>query len=491
MVVPGRQGANFVRRTFFFLTSKPSLPCTAMSNFEQIQQKLSHLGQSMYSSATAMGHAAHSASTRQHHTSEELMKMESDFSAHNYHPLPVVFDRAHGTRVWDPEGKEYLDFLSAYSAVNHGHCHPAVVGALIAQSQKLTLSSRAFYNSVFAQFAKRVTELLKYDMVLPMNTGAEAVETAMKLARKWAYKKKGVPEGKARILSASGNFHGRTIGVISMSTDPDSRNGFGPMLERVGPVVDNFTIRYNHAEDIEAVLAKYGNETAAVLLEPIQGEAGIMVPDDTYFQKVHALCKQHNVLLICDEIQTGLGRTGRMLCCEHYGVRPDIITLGKALSAGVYPVSAVMADKDIMLCIEPGEHGSTYGGNPLGSAVSIAALDAIVKENMCERAEKLGEEMRSSLKKINNPLLVEVRGKGLLNAIVIDETKSTKGRSAWDLCLLLKDKGLLAKPTHQNIIRLAPPLVISEEELKRGIKIIESALDELDKVDTIPGAEAH
>ena len=276
-----------------------------------------------------------------------------------------------------------------------------------------------------------------------------------------------------------------------MSTDPDSRNGFGPMLERVGPVVDDIKIRYNHAEDIEAVLEKYGNETAAVLLEPIQGEAGIMVPDDDYFKKVEALCKKHNVLLICDEIQTGLGRTGRMLCCDHYGVRPDIVTLGKALSAGVYPVSAVLADKDVMLCIQPGEHGSTYGGNPLGSAVAITALDTIVKENMCERAEKLGESMRSSLKQIQNPLLLEVRGKGLLNAIVIDETKSTKGRSAWDLCLLLKDKGLLAKPTHQNIIRLAPPLVISDEEMERGIKIITEALDDLDKVDTIPGAEAH
>ena len=462
-----------------------------MSNFEQFQQKLSHFGQTVYSSASAMGHAAHTASTRQHLSSEELMKMENDYGAHNYHPLPVVFDRAHGTRVWDPEGKEYLDFLSAYSAVNHGHCHPAVVGTLIAQAQKLTLSSRAFYNSVFAQFAKRVTELLKYDMVLPMNTGAEAVETAMKLARKWAYVKKGVPEDKARVLSATGNFHGRTIGVISMSTDPDSRNGFGPMLERVGPVVDDIKIRYNHAEDIEAVLEKYGNETAAVLLEPIQGEAGIMVPDDDYFKKVQALCKKHNVLLICDEIQTGLGRTGRMLCCEHYGVRPDIVTLGKALSAGVYPVSAVLADKDVMLCIQPGEHGSTYGGNPLGSAVAITALDTIVKENMCERAEKLGESMRSSLKQIQNPLLIEVRGKGLLNAIVIDETKSTKGRSAWDLCLLLKDKGLLAKPTHQNIIRLAPPLVISEDEMERGVKIITEALNDLDKVDTIPGAEAH
>lgn len=402
-----------------------------------------------------------------------------------------MFDRAHGSRVWDPEGKEYLDFLSAYSAVNHGHCHPAVVGTLIAQAQKLTLSSRAFYNSVFAQFAKKVTELLKYDMVLPMNTGAEAVETAMKLARKWAYMKKGVPDGKARILSATGNFHGRTIGVISMSTEDDSRNGFGPMLERVGPVVEDMTIRYNNIQDLETVLERYGHETAAVLLEPIQGEAGIMVPDDDYFPKVAELCKKHNVLMICDEIQTGLGRTGKMLCCQHYGIRPDIITLGKALSAGVYPVSAVLADKDVMLCIQPGEHGSTYGGNPLGSAVAITALDVIVNDKLCERAEQLGQFFRAGLKEIKNPLLTEVRGKGLLNAIVIDETKSVKKRSAWDLCLLLKEKGLLAKPTHQNIIRLAPPLVITEEELKRGLEIISAALDELDTLDVIPGAEAH
>ncbi|WFD23231.1 ornithine aminotransferase [Malassezia equina] len=460
-------------------------------HFENLQQKVSQFGESVFSSVSSMGHAAHTAATREHFSSEQLMDMEGQYGAHNYHPLPVVFDRAHGSRVWDPEGKEYLDFLSAYSAVNHGHCHPAVVGTLIAQAQKLTLSSRAFYNSVFAQFAKKVTELLKYDMVLPMNTGAEAVETAMKLARKWAYMKKGVPDGKARILSATGNFHGRTIGVISMSTEDDSRNGFGPMLERVGPVVEDMTIRYNNIQDLETVLERYGHETAAVLLEPIQGEAGIMVPDDDYFPKVAELCKKHNVLMICDEIQTGLGRTGKMLCCQHYGIRPDIITLGKALSAGVYPVSAVLADKDVMLCIQPGEHGSTYGGNPLGSAVAITALDVIVNDKLCERAEQLGQFFRAGLKEIKNPLLTEVRGKGLLNAIVIDETKSVKKRSAWDLCLLLKEKGLLAKPTHQNIIRLAPPLVITEEELKRGLEIISAALDELDTLDVIPGAEAH
>lgn len=401
----------------------------------------------------------------------------------------MVFDRAFGARVWDPEGKEYLDFLSAYSAVNHGHCHPAVVGTLIAQAQRLTLSSRAFYNSMFGQFAKKVTELFGYDMVLPMNTGAEAVETAMKLARKWAYLKKGVPQDKARIFSAEGNFHGRTFGAISMSTDPDSRKGFGPFLDRVGPFAEDIKIRYNHIEDVERALELYGNETAAVLLEPIQGEAGIVVPSADYFQRVSELCKKHNVLLIIDEIQTGLGRTGKMLCHEHYGIRPDIVTLGKALSAGVYPVSAVLADKDVMLCIAPGEHGSTYGGNPLGSAVAITALDVLVDEKLTERADRLGKEFREGLSKIQNPLLSTVRGMGLLNAIVIDETKSTKKRTAWDLCLLLKEKGLLAKPTHQNIIRLAPPLVITEEELQRGLKAIEEALAELDTVDTIPGAE--
>lgn len=457
------------------------------ANLETVQRQLNAIGNNVVSAASSASHAVSIASKREHHSSEDVMNLEADYSAHNYHPLPVVFDRAYGARVWDPENREYLDFLSAYSAVNHGHCHPAVVGALIAQAQKLTLSSRAFYNSVFGVFAKKITEVFGYDMVLPMNTGAEAVETALKLARKWAYMKKGVPQDKARILSATGNFHGRTIGVISMSTEADSRDGFGPLLERVGPVVDDITIRYNHIEDLEAALARVGNETAAVLLEPIQGEAGIMVPDKGYLQKVSELCKKHNVLFICDEIQTGIGRTGRMLCAEHSGVRPDIVTLGKALSAGVYPVSAVLADKDIMLCIRPGEHGSTYGGNPLGTAVAITALDVMINDKLPERAERLGEIFRQKLREINNPLIKDIRGVGLLNAIEIDETKSTKGRSAWQLCLLLKENGLLAKPTHQNIIRLAPPLVITEEELQRGVDSIKTSLEQLDTVDKIPG----
>ena len=435
--------------------------------------------------------SAAQASTSKSVSSEEVYRLESEYGAHNYHPLPVVFDRAQGAHVWDPEGKKYIDFLSAYSAVNQGHCHPEIVGALVAQAQKLTLSSRAFYNSTFGPFAEKVTKTFGYEMVLPMNTGAEAVETALKLARKWGYMKKGIPEGKARLLSVEGNFHGRTLGIVSMSTDPDSRTGFGPFLDRVGPGVDDMKIRYNNAADLEAVLDKYGEEVAAFLVEPIQGEAGIMVPDDGYLAKVQELCKKHNVLFICDEIQTGLGRTGKMLCCQHDGVRPDIITLGKALSGGVYPVSAVLADKEVMLCIQPGEHGSTYGGNPLGCAVASAAIDVLVNEKLSERAEELGAKFRAKLSAIDHPLLSTVRGRGLLNAIVIDESKSTKGRSAWQLCLLLKAKGLLAKPTHVNIIRLAPPLVISEEDLDRGVEIIKEALQELDTVESIPGDDGH
>ncbi|KAJ6492860.1 ornithine-oxo-acid aminotransferase [Mycena vitilis] len=390
-----------------------------------------------------------------HLSSADVIRLEHEHGAHNYHPLPVVFDKALGAKVWDPEGKEYIDMLSAYSAVNQGHCHPRIVAALVEQAGRLTLSSRAFYNSVFGRFAQAVTEMFGYDMVLPMNTGAEAVETAVKLARKWAYMRKGVPEGKAVVLSVEGNFHGRTLGVISMSTDPDSRLGFGPYLEGVGPTfVDGGevrTIRYNNVPDLERALELNGENIAAFLVEPIQGEAGIVVPDEGYLSKVHALCKKHNVLLICDEIQTGLCRTGKMLACEYDAVRPDMVLLGKALSGGVYPVSAVLADRDIMLCIKPGEHGSTYGGNPLGCAVALTALRV------------------------------------LLNAVVIDEAKSTRGRTAWQFCLLLKSRGVLAKPTHVNIVRFAPPLVISEEDLLRAVKIIGECLVDLDQLEEIPG----
>lgn len=416
--------------------------------------------------------------------------MEKEFGAHNYHPLPIVFSE--GDRIWikDPEGKKYMDFLSAYSAVAQGHCNKRIVKALTDQAQKLTLSSRAFYNDTFGVFAQFVTEFFKYGMVLPMNTGAEAVETGIKLARKWGYEKKGIPEGKAIIVSCTDNFHGRTTGVISMSTDPDSRNGFGPYLPLVGPIcpVTQKKVRYNHVEDLEEMFKVHGHNVAGFLVEPIQGEAGIIVPDDGYLSRCMELCKRYNVLFIADEIQTGLGRTGKMLCVEHDNVRPHIVLLGKALSGGVYPVSAVLADKEVMLCIKPGEHGSTYGGNPLGCAVSIAALEVLRDENMVENSAVLGELFRASLRKINSPLVVTVRGRGLLNAIVIDEARM--GKSAWVFCLLLKERGLLAKPTHVNIIRFAPPLCITREELEEGVKIIEGALKDIVgmKLEDIPGA---
>ncbi|KAL7278723.1 hypothetical protein ACG7TL_007726 [Trametes sanguinea] len=426
-----------------------------------------------------------------HISSAEVIRLEHEYGAHNYHPLPVVFESAKGAKVWDPEGREYIDMLSAYSAVNQGHCHPRIVGTLVEQAQKLTLSSRAFYNSVFGRFAQKITEMFGYDMVLPMNTGAEAVETALKLARKWAYEKKGVADGQAIIFSAAGNFHGRTLGVISMSTDPESRGGFGPYLHAVGPEYEDNgvvkMIRYGEISDLARALELHGKNTAAFLVEPIQGEAGIVVPPEGYLAQVHELCKKHNVLFICDEIQTGLCRTGKMLCCEHDSVRPDVILLGKALSGGVYPVSAVLADRDIMLCIRPGEHGSTYGGNPLGCAVAMTALDVLVEENLSQRAELLGEKFRSAILGFKSPLVKTVRGRGLLNAVVIDEESSSKGRTAWQLCLLLKSRGVLAKPTHVNIIRFAPPLVISEEDLMKAIDIIKSSLEDLDKLDDIPG----
>ncbi|WWC89130.1 ornithine-oxo-acid transaminase [Kwoniella dendrophila CBS 6074] len=426
------------------------------------------------------------------YSTKEIINLEHEYSAHNYHPLPVCFERGEGAHVWDPEGNEYLDFLAAYSAVNQGHCHPDILNTLITQASKLTLSSRAFYSSNLGPFAKKITEMFGFDMVLPMNTGAEAVETAIKLARKWGYEKKGIKEGKAKVLSVDGNFHGRTIGIISMSTDPESRNGFGPFLDNVGPQWEHTgLIRYNHPEDLEKTLEKYGEEVAAFLVEPIQGEAGIYVPDDGYLAKIHEICKKHNVLLICDEIQTGLARTGKMLCYEWDNIKPDMVILGKALSGGMYPVSCVMANKEIMLCIKPGEHGSTYGGNPLGCAVAMTALDVLVKENLVERSQKLGEIFRSELKKINSPFIKIIRGRGLFNGVVIDEKVSKKGRTAWQLCLLMKSKGLLAKPTHVNIIRFAPPLVISEEDVYKATRIIAESLEEFDVIDKIPGDEGE
>ncbi|EDK37277.1 hypothetical protein PGUG_01375 [Meyerozyma guilliermondii ATCC 6260] len=419
-------------------------------------------------------------------SSATAVQYEQEYSAHNYHPLPVVFTKAKGAHVWDPEGKEYLDFLSAYSAVNQGHCHPKIVEALVDQASKLTLCSRAFSSDVFGVFAKYITEYFKYEMVLPMNTGVEAVETGLKLARRWGYVKKGIPEGEAIILSASNNFHGRSLGVISMSTDPDATTNFGPYLAGVGPQIPGEPkgtfIRYGVIADVEKAFKNAGDKIAAILLEPIQGEAGIVVPPPDYFTKVQALCKEHNVLLICDEIQTGIARTGKLLCYEHYpNVRPDVVLLGKAISGGVFPVSAVLSSKDIMLCLEPGSHGSTYGGNPLACRVAIAALQVVQDENLVERANKLGSLLRSKLEELkeqSNGMISEVRGKGLLSAIVIDDSK-TNGRSAWDLCLLMKDHGVLAKPTHDHIIRLAPPLVISEEDLLKGVESIRESLKTL------------
>lgn len=425
----------------------------------------------------------HAAST------DKAIAAENEFAAHNYNPLPVVFSRARGVHVWDPEGRQYLDFLSAYSAVNQGHCHPELVRTLAEQAGRLTLSSRAFYNDVFPKWAELVRELFGYDMALPMNTGAEAVETAIKIARKWAYKVKGVEQGKALVFSVEGNFHGRTMTAISLSTDPDSRDNYGPYLPNIGPTIPSTgkVIRYNNVSDVEEALEAHGKDTAAFIIEPIQGEAGVVVPDDDYLSRVHELCKKHNVLLICDEIQTGIARTGKMLCSEWSGIKPDIVTLGKAIAGGMYPVSCVLSSKEVMLVVEPGTHGSTFGGNPLGAAVSIRALELIREEDMIAKADHLGRIFREEMTNIGSPIIQSVRGRGLLNAVVIDES-ATNGRTAWDLCILLKNKGLLAKPTHGNIIRFAPPLVITEEELRKAVGIISEAIKALP---TAEKAAAH
>jgi ornithine--oxo-acid transaminase len=426
-------------------------------------------------------HSTTAASSRYHASStDSAIAAENEYAAHNYHPLPVVFSRAQGVHVWDPEGREYLDFLSAYSAVNQGHCHPELVKALVDQASRLTLSSRAFHNDVFPKWAEKVHSMFGYDMVLPMNTGAEAVETAIKIARKWAYKVKGVEPSKALVFCASDNFHGRTMTAVTLSTDPESKDNYGPYVPNIGAVcpVTGKAIRYNNVDDLAEVLERHGKDTAAFIVEPIQGEAGVVVPDDDYLGKVQELCKKHNVLFICDEIQTGIGRTGRMLCSEWAGIKPDMVTLGKAISGGMYPVSCVLGSKEIMLVVEPGTHGSTYGGNPLGCAVSIRALEIMEEEDLTAKAERLGNMFRDELAALKSPIIKTIRGKGLLNAVVIDET-ATSGRSAWDLCILLKSKGLLAKPTHGDIIRFAPPLVITETELRKGLAIITSAVKEL------------
>jgi ornithine--oxo-acid transaminase len=390
--------------------------------------------------------------------SEEFIEMEQKYGAHNYHPLPVVLNKGKGAFVWDVEGKRYFDFLSAYSAVNQGHCHPKIIKALCDQAQTLTLTSRAFYNDCLGPYEKYVTEYFGYDKVLPMNTGAEADETAMKLARRWGYRVKHIPENKAIIICCEGNFHGRTISIISMSVDPDAYLDYGPFTPGF------IKIPYNDTKALADVLDKYGKDVAGFLVEPIQGEAGVYVPDDGYLKTCYDLCKKHNVLFIADEVQTGIARTGRMLACDYENVHPDILILGKAISGGVIPISAVLADDEIMLTIGPGEHGSTYGGFCLAGRVAVAALQVVKDEHLTEKAERLGKIFRDEINKIKSPMIEKVRGKGLLNAVII---KPTNGKEAWDVCLKMRDLGLLAKPTHKHIIRFAPPLVITEDELKK------------------------
>jgi len=393
------------------------------------------------------------------------IQLEDKYGAHNYHPLGVVLSKGKGPKVWDVEGKEYFDFLSAYSAVNQGHCHPKIVEALVDQARTLTLTSRAFYSDALGIYEKYVTEFFGYDKVLPMNSGAEGDETALKLCRRWAYDVKGIEEGKAKIIVCADNFHGRTITIVSMSTDPESKAGFGPYTP--GFVV----IPYNNLDALEKELED--PNVAGFLVEPIQGEAGVVVPDEGYLKKAYDMCKAKNVLFIADEVQTGIARTGKLLACDHEGVRPDILILGKALSGGVYPVSAVLADDDIMLTIKPGQHGSTFGGNPIAAKVATAALEVVKEEKLADRAEKLGKIFRSEMEKIDSDMIELVRGKGLLNAVVI---RPKNGKTAMDVCIKMAENGVLAKPTHDHIIRFAPPLVISEEELLEAVALIKKSI---------------
>lgn len=398
---------------------------------------------------------------------QHFIDIEERYGAHNYHPIPVVIERAKGVFMWDVDGKRYFDFLSAYSAVNQGHCHPRIIAAMTEQAEKLTLTSRAFHNDKLGVFEQFMTELFGYDKLLPMNSGAEAVETAIKLCRKWGYEVKGIPDNQARILVCDGNFHGRTTGVISFSNDPDSTGGFGPYMP-------GYTIvPYNDLETLKTALQD--PNVAGFLVEPIQGEAGVYVPENGFLAAAAALCRDANVLFIGDEIQTGLARTGKMLACDHENVRPDILILGKALSGGTMPVSAVLADDEIMLTIRPGQHGSTFGGNPLACAVALASMQVLVEEKLAERAELMGQKLRTALESMKGDYIKIVRGKGLLNAIVVEN--NYKGKSAWDFCLALMENGLLAKPTHGDKIRFAPPLVITEVEMDLCIDIIRKTLE--------------
>ena len=402
-------------------------------------------------------------------TEQEYMDREAKYGAHNYHPLPVVLEKGEGIYVWDVNGKRYFDFLSAYSAVNQGHCHPKIVEAMTEQAKKLALTSRAFYNNVLGEWEEYITKYFGYDKVLPMNSGAEADETALKLCRRWGYDVKGIPANQAKIIVCDNNFHGRTITIITLSNDPSSYAGFGPFTPGF------VRIPYDDVPALEEALKD--PNVAGFLLEPIQGEAGVYVPHGGYLKKAYDLCKARNVLFMADEVQTGIARTGKMLACDHEGVRPDILILGKAISGGLMPVSCVLADDEIMLTIKPGEHGSTYGGNPIAAKVSMAALQVIKDEKLEENAERLGKIFRERVKAIKSDMMELVRGKGLLNAVVITPKN---GKTAWDVCLKLRDNGLLAKPTHEHIIRFAPPLVINEEQLMEAIGIIEKTLKEFE-----------
>lgn len=406
-------------------------------------------------------------------SSADYIEMEAQHGAHNYEPLPVVLAKGEGAHVWDVEGKHYYDFLSAYSAVNQGHCHPHIIGALKEQADTLTLTSRAFYNNVLGLFEKKITETFGYDKVLVMNSGAEAVETAIKICRKYAYEKAGIPEEQAKIIVCENNFHGRTTTIISFSNDETSRKNFGPYTPGF------IRIPYNDLEALEQALQQ--ENIAGFLMEPIQGEAGVYVPDEGYLSRAKDLCEKANVLFIADEVQTGIARTGKLLACDHENVTPDILVLGKALSGGVLPVSSVLANNDIMNVIQPGQHGSTFGGNPLGAKVAIAALEVVENENLAERAEKLGHLFRKEMNRIidESDLILKVRGKGLLNAIIVND--SPESSTAWDLCMAMKENGLIAKPTHGNIIRFAPPLIITEKELLECVAIIEKTIKEFKK----------
>lgn len=406
--------------------------------------------------------------------SKELIQLEEKYGAHNYHPLPVVLERGEGVFVWDIEDKRYFDFLSAYSAVNQGHSHPRILNALKIQAEKLTLTSRAFYNSELGKYEEFVTELFGFDKVLPMNTGAEAVETAIKIARKWGYEKKGIPDGAAKIIVCNGNFHGRTTTIISFSNDPDARNNFNPYT--TGFV----SVEYNNVEAFSKAVEEDKANICGFLVEPIQGEAGVNVPDQGYLSQCYKICKENNILFIADEIQTGIARTGKMLAVDHENIKPDVLILGKALSGGVYPVSAVLADDEIMNVIKPGQHGSTYGGNPLACAVAMEALEVVIDEKLAENAERLGKKFRLEIQKLVDKFefLKAVRGKGLLNAVLINDTPESS--TAWNLCIKLMENGLLAKPTHGNIIRFAPPLVITDEELSEAIAILEKVFNQFE-----------